>query len=156
MARKSRLGDDRMIDSICTNDDKLDLFLDEIGQRLRKERLNKGYTISELSQLSGVATTILYRIEKLTSPVGLRSLLRLMWALNVPPEKLIPFEEHAHVITFGESVEELTRNLTPRQQQYLLQIIKTDIGLINIDSSRHKLVAGYENSEKNIEITKND
>jgi len=144
-----------MIDSICTNDEKLKLMTDEIAQRLKKLRITKGYSVAELSKLSGVATTIIYRIEKETSTLGLKSLLRLMWALNVPPERLIPFDEHAHEKTFGDEVEALTCNLTPRQKQYLLQIIRTDLGLLNIDTSSHSLVSGYENRE-DIQIVKND
>lgn len=63
MSQKSRLTDDRMIDSICTNDEKLKLLSDEIAQRLKKIRIAKGYSVAELSSLSGVAATIIYRIE---------------------------------------------------------------------------------------------
>lgn len=155
MSQKSRLTDDRMIDSICTNDEKLKLLSDEIAQRLKKIRIAKGYSVAELSSLSGVAATIIYRIESKTSSVGFKSLLRLMWALNVSPEKLIPFDEYAHEKTFGEEVETLTCNLTPRQKQYLLQIIRTDLGLLNIDTSSNSLVSGFENREE-IQIIKND
>ena len=55
-----------------------------------------------------------------------------MWCLNVPPEKLIPFDEYAHEKTFGDVIDEITCNLTPKQRQYLIRIIKTDIGLINL------------------------
>lgn len=60
MSQKSRLTDDRMIDSICTNDEKLKLLSDEIAQRLKKIRIAKGYSVAELSSLSGVAATIIY------------------------------------------------------------------------------------------------
>ena len=135
MGRKSKLTDERMLDSICTNDDKLEELLLEIGRRLKEERIRKGYSVSELSQLSGVAGTIIYRIESESTPVGLRSLLKLMWCLNVPPEQLIPFDEYAHEKTFGDVIEEITCNLTPKQRQYLIRVIKTDIGLLNADSS---------------------
>lgn len=105
LGKKSKLTDDRMIDSICTSDERLEDFLMEIGRRLKKERIKKGYSVSELSQLSGVAATIIYRIESSANSVGLRSLLRLMWSLNVSPAQLIPFDEYAHSKTFGDVIE---------------------------------------------------
>lgn len=145
MGKKSKLTDDRMIDSICTNDEKLELLLLEIGRRLKEERIRKGYSVSELAQLSGVAATIIYRIESATTAVGLRSLLRLMWCLNVPPEQLIPYDEYSHEKTFGEAIEEITCNLTPKQRQYLVKVIKTDIGLLNADSKLVKSDIEYSN-----------
>lgn len=49
LGKKSKLTDDRMIDSICTSDERLEDFLMEIGRRLKKERIKKGYSVSELS-----------------------------------------------------------------------------------------------------------
>lgn len=145
LGKKSKLSDDRMIDSICTNDDRLEELLLEIGRRIKEERIKKGYTVSELSNLSGVAATIIYRIESLTNPVGLRSLLKLMWCLNVSPEQLIPFEEYMHAKTFGDVIEDLTRDLSPTQKNYLLKIIKTDIGFLNADSNLIKSNIEYSN-----------
>lgn len=145
LGKKSKLTDDRMIDSICTSDERLEDFLMEIGRRLKEERIKKGYSVSELSQLSGVAATIIYRIESSTNPVGLRSLLRLMWSLNVSPAQLIPFDEYAHSKTFGDVIEEMTSNLSPKQKQYLLKVIMTDIGFLNADSSLIKSDIEYSN-----------
>lgn len=133
LGKKSKLTDDRMIDSICTNDEKLKLLLLEIGRRLKEERIRKGYSVSELSLLSGVATTIIYRIESSKTAVGLRSLLRLMWCLNISPERIIPYDEYKHDKTFGDEIEKITCNLTPKQKRYLIKVIETDIGLINAD-----------------------
>ena len=145
LGKKSKLTDDRMIDSICTSDERLEDFLMEIGRRLKEERIKKGYSVSELSQLSGVAATIIYRIESSTNPIGLRSLLRLMWSLNVSPAQLIPFDEYAHSKTFGDVIEEMTSNLSPKQKQYLLKVIMTDIGFLNADSSLIKSDIEYSN-----------
>lgn len=145
LGKKSKLTDDRMIDSICTSDERLEDFLMEIGRRLKEERIKKGYSVSELSQLSGVAATIIYRIESSSNPVGLRSLLRLMWSLNVSPAQLIPFDEYAHSKTFGDVIEEMTSNLSPKQKQYLLKVIMTDIGFLNADSSLIKSDIEYSN-----------
>lgn len=120
-------------------------FLMEIGRRLKKERIKKGYSVSELSQLSGVAATIIYRIESSANSVGLRSLLRLMWSLNVSPAQLIPFDEYAHSKTFGDVIEEMTSNLSPKQKQYLLKVIMTDIGFLNADSNLIKSDIEYSN-----------
>ena len=145
LGKKSKLADDRMIDSICTNDEKLEFLLLEIGRRLKEERIRKGYSVSELADLSGVAATIIYRIESANTTVGLRSLLKLMWCLNVPPEHLIPYNEYAHQKTFGDVIEEITCNLTPKQRQYLIRVIKTDIGLLNAESSYIKSNIEYSN-----------
>lgn len=145
MDKKSKLTDDRMIDSICTSDERLEDLLTEIGRRLKEERIKKGFSVSELSQVSGVAATIIYRIESSINPVGLRSLLKLMWSLNVSPDQLIPFDEYAHSKNFGDVIEEMCCNLSPMQKQYLLKIIKTDIGFLNADSNLIKSDIEYSN-----------
>lgn len=86
-----------------------------------------------------------YRIESSANSVGLRSLLRLMWSLNVSPAQLIPFDEYAHSKTFGDVIEEMTSNLSPKQKQYLLKVIMTDIGFLNADSSLIKSDIEYSN-----------
>ena len=133
MESKIRLTDERMFDSICTNNEKLEELLLEIGRRLKRERIKKGYTVNELSQLIGIATPVLYRLEKEATPVGFRSFLKMMWCLNVPPGQLIPFDEYAHEKTFGDVIDELTCNLTPKQRQYLIRVIKTVISLLNLN-----------------------
>lgn len=141
--KKSKLTDNRMIDSVCTNDARLEVLLREIGRRIKNARIKRGYSVSELAQLSGVAVTVIYRIENASTSVGLRSLLKLMWCLNVSPNEMIPFEEYAHEKTFGDVIEEITCNLTPKQKMYLVKVIKTDIGLLNADSS---LEINYKNN----------
>lgn len=98
LGKKSKLTDDRMIDSICTSDERLEDFLMEIGR-----------------------------------------------SLNVSPAQLIPFDEYAHSKTFGDVIEEMTSNLSPKQKQYLLKVIMTDIGFLNADSSLIKSDIEYSN-----------
>lgn len=68
-----------------------------------------------------------------------------MWSLNVSPAQLIPFDEYAHSKTFGDVIEEMTSNLSPKQKQYLLKVIMTDIGFLNADSSLIKSDIEYSN-----------
>lgn len=155
MEQKAKISDDRICDSICTDDTKLNLMLLEVGRRVERERIRQGYTVPELSIISGVAISVLYRIEKGTSPIGMRSLLRLMWALNKSPEKLIPYEEQVHKKTFGEIVEDMTQCLSPKQKNYLIKLIWSEIGFLSVDKENNTNVLScvdYYNPEKDMLI----
>lgn len=92
MNNYERLITDRIIDSPCYDDEKMDILLNEIGSRIKAERIKQGLTTQELVAMSGLNTTHLYRIERGTKPVGLRALIKISFALNKPIEFFVPFE----------------------------------------------------------------
>ena len=146
MAKKSKLIDERMIDSICTSNEKLQIVISEIIRRIKQERLRQKYSVPELALLSGISTSVLYRMEQGTANIGLTCLLKLMWCLNISPDKIIPYDAGNHQKKFGDVIEELTHEFTPVQKQYLLKTIKADIELLKLDSKSVKPYTEYSNS----------
>lgn len=124
MAENKRLFTDRIIDSICFDEDKMDCLLAEIGTRVKKERQLQNYTVSELAEMTSMNLAHLYRIEKGERPIGLRVLIKIAWALNRPIQKFIPFEEVDRPKTNGERFEEMTRNLDTATINMLFEIVE--------------------------------
>ena len=132
MKKKAKLRDERIIDSICTNEDTLKATMQEIVRRIEYYIQLKGYTVTEVSQVSGVSTSVLYRMQKDATKIGLETLLKLLWALDVRPEKIIPLYNSTE-FTYSERFEELTKCLSIKQKDYLLTLMSQIIGMFNVD-----------------------
>lgn len=91
-------------------------------------------------------------MEQGTANIGLTCLLKLMWCLNISPDKIIPYDVGKHQKKFGDVIEELTHEFTPVQKQYLLKTIKADIELLKLDSKSVKPYTEYSNSISKLEL----
>lgn len=65
----------------------------EIAKNINDQRLKKDMSLEELSKISGVDKVHLYRIEKSERNVGMITLIKLAFALEVNINQLIGLEE---------------------------------------------------------------
>jgi transcriptional regulator with XRE-family HTH domain len=59
------------------------------GKNVREVRLERGWTQEELSAQTGLAVVQVSRVERGVREIRLTTLLRLLAALDVPPERLL-------------------------------------------------------------------
>lgn len=126
MAQNSRLITERIINGPCYDDDKMNRMLSEIGTRIQKERVNHGLSVNELVELTGMNITHLYRIEKGQKPVGLKILIKIAYALDVPIDSFIPLEkkEEGSEDTYNKKFEELTRDFDDNTMKFVFGFIE--------------------------------
>jgi transcriptional regulator with XRE-family HTH domain len=62
--------------------------LEQFGDNVRAARRARGWTQEELAHESGLATVQVSRIERGRREIRLTTLLRLLDALDVPPDEL--------------------------------------------------------------------
>ena len=63
--------------------------LEQFGANVRAARLAHGWTQEDLAHETGLASVQVSRIERGKREIRLTTLLRLLRALDVPPEKLL-------------------------------------------------------------------
>ena len=63
--------------------------LEQFGARVRKARLERGWTQEDLAEETGLASVQISRIERGVREIRLTTLLRLLDALNIPAGKLL-------------------------------------------------------------------
>jgi transcriptional regulator with XRE-family HTH domain len=65
------------------------VLIKAIGQALRAERLNKGWSQEELCEKAGLDRTYISGVERGDRSPNLRSLLKLTTALSVPLSRVV-------------------------------------------------------------------
>lgn len=128
---KTKLLD--VIDTPCYNCDKMDLLLKEVGSRVKKERLNQHLSVAELAELAKLNTSNIYKIEAGESNIGLKSLLKVSIVLQKSVGDFIPIEEVKDQKKNGEKFEELTKELTLNEINYIFRLIE---GFIELQTRR--------------------
>jgi transcriptional regulator with XRE-family HTH domain len=63
--------------------------LEQFGANVRAARLERGWTQEDLAHATGLASVQVSRIERGVREVRLTTLLRLLKALELPPERLL-------------------------------------------------------------------
>jgi transcriptional regulator with XRE-family HTH domain len=63
--------------------------LAQFGKNVRDARLARGWTQEDLAHETGLATVQVSRIERGKREIRLKTLLRLLDALDVPPDELL-------------------------------------------------------------------
>jgi transcriptional regulator with XRE-family HTH domain len=109
-------------DSICYNEEKMDIMVSEMGRRIRDEALKQNINMQELAKLSGVDVSSIYRMRD-GKALGLKNFLKLIWALDIPADKVIPFDEHYRPKSNGERFDELTCGLNVRTVNLIFDIV---------------------------------
>lgn len=67
----------------------MDPAVKQFGANVREAREAKGWTQEDLAHASGLATVQVSRVERGVREIRLTTLLRLVAALNVRPDKLL-------------------------------------------------------------------
>ena len=67
--------------------DPVNIFLQQVGDKIRKERINKGYTLAGLGEDIGLDKSNMHKIEQ-GKNITLTTLLKIAAFLEIHPTKL--------------------------------------------------------------------
>ena len=97
-----------------------------LGQRIRKYRKQKKYTLEQLAERLDVSTTFIGQIERATGKPSLETLVKIANALEVSADALLfdDLKEKSGLSHFLKRVEELTSSFTPKERALVLQEIE--------------------------------
>lgn len=77
---------------VVYDEDLLKDMISKIGKMIKEERLKRNLSQSDLSRIANIARSQVYKIENGEVRIGLMSLIKIMIALDIPIETVIPKE----------------------------------------------------------------
>lgn len=81
------------IDSIVYDEEKMSIWLSEVGNRIRMERIRQKMSISRLAELANLSVSCISKTESNQCGISLKALLKIADALNIPIWQLLVQEE---------------------------------------------------------------
>ena len=122
------LTDERILYSICTSDELMQLFLKDIAKKLREERCRQDMDVSTLSSLAGVSDSVIYRYERGSNQISLQVFIKIALALKLDIAKVISINTSQKEETVGEKFSYMVRNQSRESVDFILDIIANMIG----------------------------
>ena len=93
-----------------------------IGQRLRKARLEKGYTQEKLSEIMGVSVAYLSRIETGTTHINLKRLNELSNILGVSEALILNGASDDSKTYLNDELSSILRDCSPEDKELIYHI----------------------------------
>lgn len=118
--KSSMYVSDDMLDSPLYDDTQLQAVLDGIAQNIWQKMDAKGYSLTTLADLSGTTPCNLSKIFNYKTSIGLRTLIKVSYALGCIPQELFPYDLNQRK-TNGDRFEEITQGLDVASVNYLLE-----------------------------------
>lgn len=110
--------------TIIYDAEKLDLLIREAGKNIKNERLKRQMSILELSMMTNIDVTHLYRIESGQSKVGIEGLLKIVVAFDMPLDKIIPIAYAPREYSASERFREIIKPLDQTSINCLLYFLE--------------------------------
>lgn len=103
--------------------EKPEVFLDEVGDRVRMLRKNKGWTLDQLSEASGLHPSSISQVERGERNLTLENLSKLADGLDVAPYQfLLTPDQKVDQTDNGELLDDLFDDIPEDRQQAIYQI----------------------------------
>jgi len=94
-----------------------------LGSRIRKERINKGWSIEQLAELMDISPSFLASVERGERALSIEKLHKASITLGVPTDYLIKDDFPVH--SRNESLNLLLSDLSDKEFTSIYDIIKT-------------------------------
>lgn len=109
-------------DTPVYNQKLMDDALEEIGNKIVQEMERQDISGLELAEITGVNYSHIFKIVRGETAIGLRTLIKVSYALHVDIAKLMPTQirEEAESMSFGSKFENLVADIDDDGVQYLL------------------------------------
>ena len=112
------------MDGPCFDEEKLDVMLREIGTRVKNERIRHNMSVNQLAECANLNITHVYRTESGEKPLGLKGLIKIAIALNMPISYFIPIEENKFAPSSGAAkFIELTRDFDEETLEFVFDFL---------------------------------
>ena len=93
-----------------------------IGQRLRKARLEKGYTQEKLAEIMGVSVAYLSRIETGTAHINLKRLNEISNILDVSEALILNGASNDSKFYLNDELSSILRDCSPEDKELIYHI----------------------------------
>ncbi len=104
--------------------DYCDLKVVQIAKKLREVRNEKGYSIKQLADKSGVTANNIYKMERNFKNISVKTLLRLCKGLEVKVTDILSEDDSNQEVSDAEVFAYLTESLTVTEKNAILEIVR--------------------------------
>lgn len=101
-----------------------DLKVIQIAKKLREVRNEKGYSINQLADKSGVTANNIYKMERDFKNISVKTLLRLCKGLEVKVTDILSEDDSNQEVSDAEVFAYLTESLTVPEKNAILEIVR--------------------------------
>ena len=102
----------------------MDGQLQEIGARVKKARLDRGWTQGRLAEAVGISASFLSNIEVGRQAMNVRTLLAISNVLNVSADWLLNTETDSGARAVSEEIERELASCTPKERDTILRLVQ--------------------------------
>lgn len=81
--------------------------------------------MAELANLANLNPSHLYKVETRQSNIGLVAFLKVIFALQIPVDRILPITFNQKMKTNGERFEDITRQLDAASINFILTTVKS-------------------------------
>lgn len=96
----------------------------QIAKNLREVRNQKGYSINQLADKSGVTANNIYKMEKDFKNISVKTLLRFCKVLEVKVTDIISEDDSNQDVSDAEVFAYLTESLTATEKNAILEVVR--------------------------------
>lgn len=115
-------------DNITQNKDKMESILKETTKNVMRYMDIAGVSVDDMSEATGISKGQLYKMRNGRAFLGLRSLIKIGFVLQVPPSTFIPYEKkNVHRKSIGEKVNDMCLYCSPKAKNHILNMIKAQV-----------------------------
>src|ERR1044071_8804567 len=123
-------------------------YLTEFGKKVRSLRENRGVTLKQLAQLSGLSDRYIIQVEQGTANPSLDSVLRLAVALETSVPELLPEDGKNKSPEPGGPTRKFLQLLEGRSRDEIVRIVDAVSGFLEPTKGRHIALVGMRGAGK--------
>lgn len=117
-----------LIYSLVDDKDKMDAILEETTRNVMRYTDLAGISVEELSSRTGISKGQLYKMRNGRAVLGLRSLIKIGFVLQLPPGTFIPYEKkQIHRRSIGDKVNDMCLYCSKKTKNHILAMIKEQV-----------------------------
>lgn len=91
----------------------------EIGRILKRKRMERNLTLTQLADLSGVSQSSISDIEADKRSPTINTLEKMCEAMHIPIQEILPYSEYSELSKNEHDVLELIRKLSDEEKEHL-------------------------------------
>ena len=111
------------------------LFYQNVGQRIRSERIKQGLSQAELADKASLSLPVISTIENGRSTMWLITFAKIALALQVDPNDLLVLKTPASNTSSTNELEKIFDGCTPSERESIIKVLKEARNIIDLKNS---------------------